>query len=108
MKKTVKMLSFLLVVVMVICSLACAAFAETIDTEFIEEDEHIEANSAPVYFDEFGNMYGATNWPSFWAAKNYYGINYSYFSCNVIYGGSHYNFYYLFDDGSRMYFGVTG
>ena len=50
----------------------------------------------------YGDQYGATNWKSLSAARNYYGTGYKYFYC----GGSVYNYFYCFSDGSRMYFGV--
>lgn len=48
------------------------------------------------------NQYGSTNWSSLQAAKNYYGNDFDYVYC----GGGLYNYYYVFADGSRMYFGV--
>ncbi len=57
----------------------------------------------PIGFTE-GDELGFTGWPSLAAAKAYYGLDYSYSYCGG--GGSPYNYFYRFDDGSRMFFGV--
>jgi len=55
----------------------------------------------PVQFDDY---YGATSWKSLAQAKAYYGYDFTYYSCGG--AGSLYNYFYCFDDGSRMFFGV--
>ena len=51
-----------------------------------------------------GDTLGRTNWPSLAAAKNYYGTDFTYYSCGG--GGFPYTHYYCFSDGSKMFFGV--
>lgn len=66
------------------------------ETEIPENEPIIEEIEVPA--DEFGY----TGWTSLDKAMHYYGMDYTYYYC----GGSLYNYFYMFSDGHRMYFGV--
>lgn len=101
MRKLRKVLCVILAVMLFVCTLACNVFATSVEIEDNAEEFNTE-NYQPVPFAE----YGATNWTSLGAAKSYYGTDLSYYSCYHFYNGSTYNYYCIFNDGSRLYFGV--
>ena len=72
-----------------------------LETEVTRIEGVTSSGYTPV---QFADYYGATNWKSLSQAKAYYGYNYTYYSCGG--AGNLYNYFYCFDDGSRMYFGV--
>ena len=65
-------------------------------------------NSGDDYIitDESGNGYSSRVFSSLNEAKNAYGWNRSYDTCNVNYGGNHYNYFYCFSDGTKLFFYV--
>lgn len=78
---------------------------------FAAQKEEMAQPYGPVYsdiimVDMLGNQYGRTDWPSLSAAKDRYGWDFNYSSCSCYYSGLYFNYYYDFDDGTKMFFGV--
>lgn len=115
MKTVRKLLACLLVICMFTSVLLCSVSAAEIPTgpeSTTPPDAADETNAGtrmvpPIQMvDAAGNRYGYTGWSSLTAAKNYYGHDFTYRSCDVYYCGGYFNYYYLFSEGTRMYFGV--
>lgn len=101
MKKSKRVAIFLIVLFLFLSS-PCKVFATT-----EEEEAATSAEVAPMAASDyeevcFYDVYGWTGWPSLSAAMNHYGRDWTYVHC----GGHPYNYYYIFSDNSRMYFGV--
>ncbi|MDO4853300.1 MAG: hypothetical protein Q4A88_07775 [Clostridia bacterium] len=79
--------------------LAFGTIAENLE-QGTEPEQEIDEVQVPVETDQ----YGFTGWKTLDQAKAYYGYNWTYCYC----GGSIYNYFYYFSDGSRMFFGVHG
>ena len=96
------------------CGIAFASELGLENTERVSENENVRSATTFAYqggssgLENVNNpvclsdQYGYTNWPSLGAAMSYYGTDYTYTYC----GGSLYNYYFCFSDGSRMFFGV--
>lgn len=109
MKKICRVLMCVVVVCMFI-----SVFAGSVSAVDVTSETDAEANvgtrminTPPIYMvDDAGNRYGRTDWPSFGEARNYYGHNWSYSPCEVYYCGGRFNYYYVFTDRTKMFFGV--
>lgn len=54
-----------------------------------------------------GDQMGYCGWQSFNQAKAYYGADFTYYDWGIGSGGAVHYFYYCFDNGGRMFFGVA-
>ena len=99
-----KLICIFLSLVLLIACVPCA-FAEEIEPDEPPIPDVIDENfGGYVSICLDGDQMGYCGWQSFTQARNYYGTDYTYYDWGIG-GGIHY-FYYCFDDGGRMYFGV--
>ena len=104
MKAIRKFLAIILVACTLMCSLICTASAQSPEGTSVGTCSF--ADPGFVRIDPFVDELGRTDWPSIEDAKDYYGEDRNYYSCSCFSGGLYFNYYYLFEDGSRMFFGV--
>lgn len=101
-----RIMIFLLLISVVVCSPVCLAAEVQEEGEPTPEIYSINGINDKYLLDAQGNQYGYTQWSSFSAARQYYGVNRTYFACDRNFAGAHYNFCYQFTDGLYMFFGV--
>ena len=106
MKTVRKLFAILLIACTLMCCLISPASAKSPEGTSVGTCSFADPGFEMV--DLLGNRYGRANWPNFEAAKKYYGVNLEYHSCSCFSGGLYFNYYYLMDEGYRMYFGVIG
>lgn len=105
MKKLRKFIVFMVVIATFLCNSVFSVSAAQGDDEPVV-GTYAYPNQRFYLTDESGNGYSSRVFSSLNEAKNAYGWNRSYDTCNVNYGGNHYNYFYCFSDGTKLFFYV--
>ena len=94
------------IVSVIVCNAVCVSAETQVQGEPAPEMYSLNGSNDKYLLDAEGNQYGYTQWSSFGAARRYYGVDRTYYQCDRLFGGAHYNFCYQFADGLYMFFGV--
>ena len=105
MKKLRRFIVFMVVIATFLCNSVFSVSASQRDGDSAAGTYALPSDRFYL-IDESGNGYSARTFSSLNEAKSYYGWDFSYDSCNVNYGGNHYNYFYCFSNGTKLFFYV--